>query len=105
MAENPNVTMPEDAHTTIQQQLEHIKRLERLLNEAANERDRVRKRLGAVVMMVGERYLLPRRFNEGDEPEKDALYDAAEWLVSEGHAKWLPSNSTYAPGIEFRIPY
>lgn len=38
----------------------------------------------------GNRYLLPRRLSKpGTDPEKDLLYDAAEWLVTEGFATWL----------------
>ncbi len=43
------------------------------------------------------RYLLMRRFRKGDS-EKDALYDAAQWLVDHGYARWI--NSNFAPGIE-----
>lgn len=46
----------------------------------------------------GNRFLLPRRLKEGD-PEKDALYDAAGWLVMEGYARWIDSSSSMAPGI------
>ena len=43
------------------------------------------------------RYLLMRRYHKGD-PEKNALYDAAEWLVDHGYARWIRGN--FAPGIE-----
>lgn len=42
------------------------------------------------------RYLLMRRYKKGN-PELDAKYDAAEWLVGNGYAEWLRSDM--APGI------
>lgn len=45
-------------------------------------------------------WLLPRRFKKGDDPAKDRLYDAAERLVLEGHARWIRPSSTMYPGIE-----
>ena len=47
------------------------------------------------------RYLLMRRGREGADPEKDALYGAAQWLVDNGYARWLRSN--FAPGIELTM--
>lgn len=48
-------------------------------------------------MANGGRFLLMRRFNKGDDPEKDVLYDAAEWLCGNGYAQWLTGDM--APGI------
>ena len=44
------------------------------------------------------RYLLPRRYSKGNR-EVDELYDACEALIDSGHAKWLPSYASSAPGI------
>lgn len=43
------------------------------------------------------RYLLHRRY--GNPPPPDRHYDACAALVYSRHAKWLSSNSDYAPGI------
>lgn len=43
------------------------------------------------------RYLLMRRYKKGNA-ELDAKYDAAEWLVGNGYARWLTGQM--APGIE-----
>jgi hypothetical protein len=48
----------------------------------------------------GGRYLLPKRFRPGDDPEKDKQYDACGYLVMEGYARWLPLSSNMRPGIE-----
>ena len=45
----------------------------------------------------GGRFLLMSRFKKGNDPKKDALYDAAEWLCGNGYAQWLTGDM--APGI------
>jgi hypothetical protein len=45
----------------------------------------------------GDRYLLPRVHGSYQRP---LIYQAADWLVWNGYAKWIPSWSTFAPGIE-----
>jgi hypothetical protein len=52
----------------------------------------------------GNRYVLPRRFKEGDDPEKDKLYDACGYLVIEGCARWIDRGSSMWPGIELNGP-
>jgi hypothetical protein len=43
------------------------------------------------------RYLLMRRIKGVGSPELNAKYDAAEWLVGNGYARWLTGDM--APGI------
>lgn len=47
----------------------------------------------------GDQYLLPKRFAPGQDPKNDALYDAADWLVSQGFAEWISPASNKRPGI------
>lgn len=44
------------------------------------------------------RYLLPMRY--GRDPEKDALYATADWLVNNGYARFISAMSDFAPGIQ-----
>jgi hypothetical protein len=50
------------------------------------------------------RYLLPKRYSrplfDEDKEERDHQYDACETLVQSGHARWIPSWSNMAPGVE-----
>lgn len=43
-----------------------------------------------------DRYLLPHRHHRRGNEQ----WRAAEWLVENGYARWLPLYSCYAPGIE-----
>lgn len=47
-----------------------------------------------------DRYLLPRRYRMSNpNAEVDALYDAAQWLVNNGYARWVSASSSLHPGI------
>ncbi len=48
----------------------------------------------------GDRYLLPRRFKAGIDPDRDRLYEHADWLVDHRYARRLRGDSNFAPGIE-----